>query len=110
MTIEEYFDFLAADDIRLKGTRIGIETILYDYIYREQSPEQIHEIFPSLSLEQVYAAILYYLRHQERMTAYMAEWLEFSQQMRAKQEQNPPAVVKRLRRLKAQRQQDHPPI
>ena len=73
MTIEEYFDFLAADDIRLKGTRIGIETILYDYIYREQSPEQIHEIFPSLSLEQVYAAILYYLRHQERMTAYMAE-------------------------------------
>jgi hypothetical protein len=27
MQLEDYFDFLAADDIRLKDTRIGIETI-----------------------------------------------------------------------------------
>ena len=29
MQLEDYFDFLAADDIRLKGSRIGIESILY---------------------------------------------------------------------------------
>jgi len=29
MELETYFDFLAPDDIRVKGTRLGIETILY---------------------------------------------------------------------------------
>ena len=30
--LTDYFNFLTTDDIRLKGTRIGIETILYEYI------------------------------------------------------------------------------
>ena len=34
MEIERYFDFLSEDDIRIAGTRVGIETVLYDYIYR----------------------------------------------------------------------------
>jgi hypothetical protein len=33
MQLEEYFDFQRPDDIRVKGTRIGIETILYDFIH-----------------------------------------------------------------------------
>jgi hypothetical protein len=33
MQLESYFNFLAPDDIRIQGTRIGIETILYEYIY-----------------------------------------------------------------------------
>ena len=33
MQLEDYFNFLSEDDIRLKGTRIGIETILYGYIH-----------------------------------------------------------------------------
>jgi hypothetical protein len=62
MHLEEYFDFLGPDDIRLKGTRVGIETILYDHIHRARTPEQIVASYPSLSLEQVYATILYRLR------------------------------------------------
>lgn len=60
MQLEDYFNFLALDDIRVKGTRIGIETILYDFIHRKRSPEQIAQTYPSLTLEQVYATILYY--------------------------------------------------
>jgi hypothetical protein len=30
MQLEQYFDFLAPDDIRIKGHRIGIESVLYD--------------------------------------------------------------------------------
>src|SRR2546423_14698570 len=41
MQLEDYFEFLTEDDIRLKGTRVGIETVLYDYIHRERSPEII---------------------------------------------------------------------
>lgn len=28
MQLEDYFEFLRPDDIRVKGTRVGIETIL----------------------------------------------------------------------------------
>lgn len=104
--IDEYFEFLAPDDIRIKGTRIGIETVLYEYIYREQSPEMIVRRFPSLKLDQVYATILYYLQHQETITAYMSDWLRYGQRMREKQAQKPPPVVLRLRQLKLQRQQE----
>jgi len=32
MQLEDYFSFLAPNDIRVKGTRVGIETILTDYL------------------------------------------------------------------------------
>ncbi len=106
MNIETYFEFLAPDDIRIKGTRIGIETVLYEYIYREQSPEDIVNLFSSLALEQVYATILYYLKNKEKITLYMADWLAFGQHMREDQAKNPPPAVLRLRRLKHERLQE----
>ena len=39
MQLEDYFIFLSTNDIRLKNTRIGIETVLYEYIYRSRTPE-----------------------------------------------------------------------
>ena len=51
--LEEYFDFQRPDDIRLNGSRIGIEAILYEYVYRAQSPEAIQQKFSTLTLEQV---------------------------------------------------------
>ena len=104
MQLEDYFDFLASDDIRLKGSRIGIESVLYEYIYREQSPEAIHTRFPSLTLEQVYATILYYLHNRDAVEAYITDWLEWGERMRQEQDLNPPPVVVRLRGLKAERQ------
>lgn len=37
MQLEDYFNFLTPNDIRLKGSRIGIETILNEYIYQRQT-------------------------------------------------------------------------
>jgi len=105
MHLEDYFDFLAADDIRIKGSRIGIESVLYEYIYREHSPEAIHNRFPSLSLEQIYATILYYLHNPQEVETYIADWLQWGQQVRKEQALNPPPVVVRLKALKAERQQ-----
>ena len=104
MQLEQYFDFLAPDDIRIKGHRIGIESVLYEYLFREQTPEQILRRFPSLTLEQVYATILYYLSNREKVEAYVKDWLEWGERMRAEQDRNPPPVVVRLRALKAQQQ------
>lgn len=105
MELESYFDFLAPDDIRIKGTRIGIETILYDYLHRGQSPEDIATRYHSVTLEQVYATITYYLHHRETVDAYLEDWLAHGRRMQAAQQQNPPPVIIKLRALAAQRQQ-----
>ncbi|WYL99367.1 MAG: DUF433 domain-containing protein [Gloeotrichia echinulata CP02] len=50
MNLNNYFDFLAADDIRIKGHRIGIETVLYEYLFKGKTAEEIAKTYPSLSL------------------------------------------------------------
>ncbi|HEY52187.1 MAG TPA: DUF433 domain-containing protein [Caldilineae bacterium] len=100
MQLEDYFDFLAPNDIRIKGSRIGIETVLYEYIHRSKTPEQIDERFWSISLEQVYATILYYLHNKDEVHQYMTEWIEFGRRMREEQEKNPDPVILRIRALR----------
>lgn len=104
MQLKDYFVFLAADDIRLKGTRIGIETILFDYLFRNRTPEEIDSTYPSLNLEQVYATILYYLHYKESVDAYMTDWLDWAEKMREEQRRNPPPVAEKLRKLRAERE------
>jgi uncharacterized protein (DUF433 family) len=104
MQLEEYFEFLAPNDIRIKGTRVGIETVLYDYIYRSRSPEDIVAHYPSLTLEQVHATITYYLRNKEQVTAYLSNWLENAKRRREEQKHHPSPAIQKLRRVAAERQ------
>ena len=104
MQIEDYFNFLAENDIRIKGTRIGIEFVLYEYIYNCLSPEEIDQRFDTVTLEQVYATILYFLQNQQKVSAYFADYLEYCRKAREEYEKNPPPGVIRLRKLKAERQ------
>jgi len=100
MQLEDYFDFLAPNDIRIKGSRIGIETVLYDYIHRSMTPEEIDQRYWSITLEQVYATILYYLHNKEEVHQYLTDWIEHGRRMREEQEKNPDAVILRLRALR----------
>src|SRR5260370_32467069 len=100
MQLEDYFEFLSEDDIRLKGTRVGIETVLYDYIHRQRSPEVIAQTYPSLTLEQVYATILYYLHNKEAVSKYLTDRLEWSREVRKRQSMNPSPGSQRLRKIK----------
>lgn len=104
MQLEDYFDFLEPDDIRIKGHRIGIESVLYEYIHRAQTPEEIVESFPTLRLEDIYATILYYQHNKTEVEAYLAAWIEHGERMRAEQERQPTSTLRRLRQLKAERQ------
>ncbi len=104
MKLEDYFDYLAPDDIRIKGTRVGIESVLYEYVHRQQTPEAIAQRFPTLTLEQVYAVILYYLRNRSEMDVYLADWLEWSYRVREEQRRNPPPFVAQLAALKEERE------
>ena len=98
-----YFDFFDADDIRIKGTRVGIETILDDYL-NGASPEEIAARYRTLTLEQIYATITYYLHNQEAVDGYLERWWNYTEAAWQNQENNPPPVVRRLRKLKASQQ------
>ena len=100
MQIQDYFNFLAADDIRIKGSRIGIESVLYEYIYRAKTPEEIAQQFETITLEDVYATILYYLHNKEEVTAYFADWLDFCCKQREEQQNNPSPARQKIRKLK----------
>lgn len=93
MKLEDYFDFLASNDIRIKGTRVGIETVLYDFIHRSHAPETIAQSYPTLTLEQVYATITYYL-HEEAVNRYLSDWIAHGDRMWAEQNLNPSPAIR----------------
>jgi len=105
MNLEDYFDFLAPNDIRLKGHHIGIETILFDY-QDGLTAEEIALRYPTLSLEEIYATITYYWRNQEQVETYLKSIIDYEKRLRMEQERNPPTAVKRLRELIKMRQAD----
>ena len=103
MQIEDYFNFLAENDIRIKGTRIGIETVLDEYIHNGKTAEAIADRYHTVTLEQVYATILYYLQNREKVGAYLEGYLEYCRKAREEYEKNPPPGVIRLRKILAER-------
>jgi len=96
MQLEDYFDFLGPDDIRIKGTRVGIETVLDDYL-SGISPEEIAARYRTLTLEQVYATVTYYLHNQEEVTDYLQRWRAYTEAAWQEQQRNPPDFVRELR-------------
>lgn len=104
MQLENYFDFYTPTDVRLKDTRIGIESILLDYLDLGLSPEEIALRYPVLTLEQVFATLTYYWRYQPQVDDYLKAWKAHGEQQRRLQAAKPPAI---LARLQARSQQIH---
>src|SRR5918912_369000 len=105
MQLEDYLDFLAPLDIRVKGTRVGIETILWDYLELGLFPEQIATRYSTLSLEQLYATITYYWHNQAEVDAYLRTLETELERQRREQEANPSPAVLRLREMARQQEQ-----
>jgi uncharacterized protein (DUF433 family) len=88
MQLDDYFDFETErfDDIgevrsiRFKGTRIGLEHVIEPYLQGD-SPERIFQGFRrTLTLEQVYAAITYFLHNRQSVESYLHHGDEVSEQ------------------------------
>ena len=54
------------------SSRVSLENIISARA-RGETPEQIRDNFPSLTLAQVYGAILYYLEHQDALDAWFTK-------------------------------------
>ena len=68
----EYAFKTEAGGWRVTGSRVSLDSVVH--AHREGlSPVAIVEEFPTLSLEQVYGAIAFYLGHQDEIDAYLKE-------------------------------------
>ena len=95
MTLEDYFDFVSADEIRLRGTRVGIEAILSEYL-DGVLPEEIALNYPPVTLEQVHATITYYLGNRTAVDQYLARWISRGDDSLERQRQAISPVLERL--------------
>ena len=79
MTPKEYIE-LRSGGYYVKATRVPLDSIVYEF-RNGASPETIRQTFPTLTLEQVYGAITFYLGHQEQVDATIKDaervWAEF---------------------------------
>jgi len=70
-------------------THISLDSVVYSFLNGE-SPENIAQNFPLLSLEQVYGAITFYLANQELVDAHLKEGeAEFQRLQESCREKNP---------------------
>ena len=97
--LEDYFEFdERSGAIRIKGHRVWLEHVV-ERFKQGYGPERIHAELDTLSLEEIYAAILYYLHNQDAVEKYLADLDAFVAEQVRKQEENPPPVVLRMRAL-----------
>jgi uncharacterized protein (DUF433 family) len=78
MQLEDYFEFERCDTqfgeidrIRFKGRRISIEHVLEMHLQGESAERIYYNYRHALTLEQVYAAITYYLARKTEIDAYL---------------------------------------
>lgn len=56
----------------IADTRVSLDSVVYEF-QRGASPESIQRSFPTLTLEEVYGAIAFYLANQKEVDDYLTE-------------------------------------
>ena len=74
--------------IRIAGSRVSLDSIVHHYKLGATA-EQIAQKFPALDLADVYAAITYYLSHQETIEEYLRQQEARGDQVQKKIESDP---------------------
>ena len=57
---------------RVTGSRVSLDSIVYAF-WEGKSAETIAQSFPTLTLEQVYGAITFYLAHRAEIDVYLRQ-------------------------------------
>jgi uncharacterized protein (DUF433 family) len=86
--------------LRVGDTRVSLDSVVYSF-RQGHAPETIRQQYSTLSLEEVYGALAFYLANREEVDRYLERQQQAWDQLRQKAEQQPPAVVERLRALQA---------
>ena len=79
----------------VSGTRISLDSVVCAFL-RGESPEGIVESFPSLSLEQDYGTIAFYLAHQPEIDTYLQQGRRDFERMRKESRRKHGALYAKL--------------
>lgn len=82
---------------RVAGTRVSLDSVVYAF-RRGASAESIQRSFPSLTLEQIYGAITFYLAHQQEVDQYLLDGEAEHEKLRAASRAADPEIYERLER------------
>jgi uncharacterized protein (DUF433 family) len=100
---DRYLEVFSPDDVRVHGTRVGVEHVLAAYL-AGSLPEEIALEFPTITLEQVHGVIAWYLRDRQEADAYLRQWQCRARRARVEQATGKtPEIVQRLRQLAEER-------
>ena len=103
MQLEDYFDFLGPNEIKIKGHRIWMEHVLEEYLLRDMTAEELVQRFDTLTKEQILAVLLYYHHNKEAMDKYMTEHIEYCRRSYEEEMRRRPEFYERFRKLLAER-------
>ena len=95
MELANVFEFINPETIRIKGTRVGIEIVIEEFL-GGANPKEIQRHYPHLTLKQIYATIAYYLLNKEVIDAYIEAGHKRVEAAYEAQRKNPSPGVKRL--------------
>jgi uncharacterized protein (DUF433 family) len=84
---------------RIDGTRVSLDSVVYAF-QRGAATESIQRSFPSLTLEQIYGAITFYLSHQEEIDQYLLDGETEHEKLRAASRAENAELYKKLRARK----------
>jgi len=69
--MSSYVDRNTRRTLIVSGSRVSLESVVLAF-WAGETPETICQAYPSLTLEQVYGAIAYYLVHRDHVDAELA--------------------------------------
>ncbi|ETX08486.1 DUF433 domain-containing protein [Candidatus Entotheonella palauensis] len=90
-------------DYWIADTRVSLDSVVYAY-WEGHSPETIAQSFSALSLEQVYGAIAYYLRHRKAVDTSIKKAEDTGEALRQDLRRQDPVFYDRLAQAKMQEQ------
>jgi uncharacterized protein (DUF433 family) len=94
---------LEGDSYRITGTRVSLDSVVYDYL-GGLSPETIADNFDTLTLEQVYGAITFYLSHRGEVDKQLMGNRDKFDALRKKARESHPLLYRKLEEM----QEAHP--
>ena len=79
----------------MTGSRVSLDSIVYAFL-DGQAAESIAQSFPTLSLEQVYGAIAFYLGHRSEVDAYLEQGEADYEELRRRSREADPMFYQKL--------------
>jgi uncharacterized protein (DUF433 family) len=80
---------------RITGSRVSLDSVVYDFL-SGLSPESIADNYDTLTLEQVYGAITYYLAHRAEVDVHLQRNLAKFEALRLQARADHPLLYQKL--------------